>query len=134
MRLERLARDNITTDFRRKDPFALTVDTQAMWFDKLCKLHGYPQRYKLRQKLGLNNQTRSSNQVNCVVVYQVSEHQVPELAMDQTQGDVGSFMQTLNRVQYQHLISMLSTHLKATKMDTKMDANPANMSDASQFL
>lgn len=76
----------------------------------------------------MNNQIGSSNQASRAMINQVSEHQVPELAMDQTKRSVGSFMQTLSPVQYQHLMNVLNIHLKAAKMDIKVDTNSSNMS------
>lgn len=68
--------------------------------DKCYKLHGRPLGYKRRQKPGLNNETRSNNQENCAMVNHISKQQVSESVMDQTQGNVGNFMQTLSLVQY----------------------------------
>lgn len=42
-------------------------------------------------------------------------NQISGFVLDQTQGNVENFMQTLNSEKYQHLMSMLNRHLTAAK-------------------
>lgn len=73
--------------------------------------------YKPRQRSkGTNNLASPSNQANCAVVGMISE-QIH--SPGQAQNEVGSFVQTLNHVQYRQLVSMLNNHLNVAKADMK---------------
>lgn len=91
--------------------------------NKCYKLCGYPPGYKPKQKAGINIQNNSGNQANCEIVNQIFEpvdviNQAPT-----SDGDIGRFVQTLNPVQYQQLMNVLNTHLRAAKLNSEISVN-----------
>lgn len=83
--------------------------------DRCYKLHGYPPGYKPKQKPGSRNYTGFNPHSNNNVANQISCS-----VSNQSQGNTGNFMQTLNHDQCQQLMSMLSTHLTTSKMDDEV--------------
>jgi len=83
--------------------------------DKCYKLHGYPPRYKSKQR---NPSQIHPNQVNPIVSQVCETHQ----NLSSSNQVMGDFMQTLCHTQYQHLLSMLNTHLNVAKTWVEPDA------------
>ncbi|KAK0585756.1 hypothetical protein LWI29_033604 [Acer saccharum] len=89
---------------KRDKPFCTHCNYHGHIVDRCYKLHRYPLGYKQRQR---------DNNANSVVVNQVAT----EIKHD-NQSVVGGLIQTLNPDQYQHLISMFSSHLASTSKAT----------------
>lgn len=87
--------------------------------DKCYKLHGYPPGYKAKQKHGSGLYTGHVSHPNNIVANQVFGS-IP----GQSQENIGKFMQSLDSGQYHKLMTMLSTHLKAAKVED--ECNSAN--------
>lgn len=72
--------------------------------DPCYKLHGYPLGYKPKQRF-------PEETVKIIAVNKVFGRDQSNYKIDQDCAPAGHFLKTLNNSQYQHLVTMHSSHL-----------------------
>lgn len=96
-------RTNIGQLHKKERPICTYYGYVGHLVDKCYKLHECPPGYKTKPKFASSCRSCVNNQSNSFIANQISES-----ISYPTQGNVGDFMQTLNRTQYQHLMNTLS--------------------------
>lgn len=102
------SRNNQGNVQKKDKPICTHYGFSGHTLEKCYKLHSYPPGYKSKQRNGPNNNMQST-----VVgqVFEASSNQPKD-------NDIGgNFVQFLSPVQYQQLMSMLSSHLSSTKVE-----------------
>ena len=105
------AHSNNNKGQRKERPFCTHCNYHRHTVDKCYKLHGYPPGYKPKMR------------TTSATINQVSTQSASNDNGDQDTHGVGNFIKNLNVNQYQHLMSILSTHMHSAPKSPKPQPN-----------